>query len=144
MEYIGFNLKNSDCVIVGICNALKWLKKKPKYSKVEDIARNYFEYDIDNGFYTKSIQDFMKFWEIPYESMENAPIGEVESEILKGKAALAIIKRKNEDKWHMTFLKPKENRGIELVNCNSDWIELVQDFCKKEISLSIWTIGNAA
>src|ERR1035437_7820358 len=142
MEYIGKNLKNSDCAIVGIYNALLWMGKKIKYEKIEDIARNYFDYQPENGFKIVLLQDFITFWEIPSNSREGVPIFDTEKEILNGKGALAIFKRKGETTSHMIFLKANENRGIDILNSNIDWMDIVSDFLKKEVTVVIWTIDN--
>lgn len=141
MEYIGQNLKDKDCVIVGIYNALRWLNRNISYKKVEYFARNYYKYTPEDGFTLgENLANFMKCWEITPTFMERLDLAE--SHILSGNAAVAIIRRKGEKLWHMIFLKPESDRTITVINNNCEWIDLVLDFRKKELEMVIWNIGN--
>ena len=142
MEYIGKNLKNNDCVIVGIHNALLWLKKKVSYEKIEYFARNYYEYTPEAGFDCGFLKDFMDCWYLPFNPY-GGQIEDLEKQILEGNGALAILIPKNGGMNHMIFLKPNVN-SVEIVNSNLAWEEVVSSFKDRQVGLSVWTVGKAA
>lgn len=141
-EYISNNKKHGDCVIVGVYNTLSFLGRKVAYWKIEDIAMNYFEYTPTGGFPTKNLESFFKFWEINAEIMQG--VGQAEQTILNGNASVAIIKKSNANEWHFIFIKPGENRTVEVINDNRQWIDIVLEHGKKELALSMWNVGKAA
>lgn len=142
MEYIGKNFKNSDCVIVGVFNALTFLKRRVKYWKIEDFARNYFDYDSDSGFPTCNLSDFFKTWEIDAKLLDG--VTQAEKSLLDGNGAIGLMRRKGESTYHLIFLKPDDNRGVQVLNVHDTWVELVLAHSQRHLELSIWSIGKAA
>lgn len=141
-SYIGNNKKLGDCVIVGVYNALAFLGRRVAYWKIEDVAINYFNYTPSTGFPTENLDDFFRFWEIDNELLDAT--GQVEKHILNGNCSVAIIKSSEKSSWHFIFLKPGENRTIEVINDYRQWVDIVLEHSRKELQVAIWNVGKVA
>lgn len=142
MKYIGKNKKDNDCAIVGIFNASVWLKKEMSYEDIEWLAKEYYEYDPKVGLDSFFINDFMKFIDMPVQSLENYNIQSVEKEILNGNGALAAVFDDDYECGHLVFLKPN-GKEIEVLNYNKKWIDIVLGFTKRDMKLNVWKVKVA-
>ena len=133
------NKKNADCAIVGAYNASVYMYGRANYRKIESLAKKKYSYSSKDGFDPNSVQDFLNDLGLRTTNFFGLNIQYAEKEILNGRPALATIRHVNDKDSHVVFLVPKD-RSIEIVNSSYTWIELVEDFLKGNVKLSIWAV----
>lgn len=140
-HFIRENKKNADCAIVGTYNATVWLYGRANYRKIERLAKKKYKYSPNHGLTDIFVQDFWKDLGIAAFNLKGLSIQDAEKEILKGKGAFATIQGKDDKDSHLAFIVPNGN-SIEILNSNHTWIQLVEDFLKSNVKLSIWTVEH--
>lgn len=142
-KYIGKNRKKNDCAIVSVFNALTWLKNPCDYEMLEFIAKEGYYYDPKEGFDCRSIDSFIKNMVQDVEFLKDYTVQQAETKILEGNGAIAALFNINDEEGHMVFLKP-HGQSIKVLNSDKKWIDIVLGFVRKEIRLSVWSVGKGA
>lgn len=142
MEFLNENKKSADCAIIAGYNAVKCLKKRANYRKIEHIAKKYYDYDSNWGLNNSKINNFLAEIEVNPKYMD-CTIQNAYQEIKNKEGAIILYKHKNMDKWHLVFARNSKN-GIKLYNSDFDFADLILGLQENELKVCMWTVEKVA
>jgi hypothetical protein len=142
MGFISENKKEADCAIVAAYNALKCLKRKANYRKIENIAKKEFFYDSSWGLDNSYVFNFFNKIGVKPKFLR-CGVEKAYKEIKNKKGALILYKHVMDEKWHIVFAENNKN-VINIYNSHLDFGDIVLGFQEDVFKVLIWTIGEAS